>query len=150
VLAARVAGGTTSGDYLLQRELRVGGTGEGEFLGIESRHFPVRGYETSTLRGHRAALGSLEYRLPIWNIDRGPATLPIFFERIVGAAFVDAGTAWQRGGGRRTIASLGAELGADLFLLYGSPLRYRIGFAYRLSDPDRGKVQPYISFGTAF
>ena len=150
VLAARVAGGTTAGDTVLQRELRVGGTGEGEFLGLGSRHFPVRGYETSTLRGYRAALGSLEYRLPIWNIDRGPSTWPVFFNRLVGAAFVDAGTAWQRNGNRRTIASTGAEVGLDLFLSYVAPIRYRIGFAYLLTDPDRGALRPYVSFGTSF
>jgi Tol biopolymer transport system component len=150
MLAARAAGGATAGDHVLQRELRVGGTGEGEFLGIESRHFPVRGYDSSTLRGYRAALASLEYRLPIWHIDRGPSTLPIFFERIVGAAFVDSGAAWQRAGGRETITSVGAELGLDLVLSYTAPLRYRAGVAYLLSDPDRGELRPYISFGTSF
>lgn len=150
VLAARVAGGITAGDFVLQRELRVGGTGAGEFLGIESRSFPVRGYAAGTLRGDRAALGSAEYRLPIGQIDRGPSTWPVFFNRIVGAAFADAGTAWQREGGRRTIASVGAELGADLIISYVAPIRYRVGVAYLLRDPGRGTLQPYIGLQTSF
>lgn len=150
VLAARLAAGQVSGDYVLQRELRVGGTGIGGFIGLDTRTFPVRGYDGSTLRGRRAALGSLEYRLPIWNIDRGPTTWPLFFQRIVGDVFIDAGTAWQREGGRRTIASAGAELALDVFLGYFAPLRYRLGVAYRLRDPEQGKVQPYIGIETSF
>ena len=150
VVAARLAGGRTTGDFILQRELRVGGAGSGEFLGLESRNFPVRGYESSTLRGDRAALASVEYRLPIWNIDRGPSTWPLYFQRIVGDVFLDAGTAWQRTGGRETIASLGAEVAVDLFLSYFAPLRYRLGVAYRLRDPEQGKVQPFIALETSF
>ena len=149
VLAARLAGGRTSGDFVLQRELRVGGTGMGELLGIETRNFPVRGYSTGTLRGDRAALASLEYRLPLWQIDRGPATWPLFFNRIVGDVFVDWGTAW-RDGSRRSIGSIGAEAALDLFLGYAAPLRYRAGVAYLLREPGKGSLQPYVTLETSF
>ena len=150
VLAARVAGGRQTGDFIPQRDLRVGGAGSGEFLGLDVRHFPVRGYETSTLRGTRAAIGSLEYRMPIWNIDRGPAVWPLFFQRIVGDVFVDAGTAWPRTGSGRTIASAGAEVSLDLFLSYAAPLRLRAGAAYLLREPAKGTVQPYIALESSF
>ncbi len=150
VLAARLAGGQTSGAFVLQRELRVGGTGQGELLGIESRNFPVRGYDASTLRGRRAAIASLEYRLPIRELDWGPSTWPVFFHRIVGDVFVDAGKAWQRNGATRTIASTGAELSLDLVLNYFAPLRYRAGVAYLLRDPGKGEVQPYMTLETSF
>jgi len=150
VLGARVAGGKTTGDFVLQRELRVGGVGEGLFAGIDTRTFPVRGYEGSTLRGTRAAIGAVEYRLPLWNIDRGPTTWPIYFHRILGDVFADYGTAWQRDGTRRAIASVGAEAAADLFLNYYLPLRYRVGVAYRLNDPDRGKVVPFVALESSF
>lgn len=150
VLAARAAGGHQSGDFIPQRDLRVGGAGFGELLGLDLRHFPVRGYETSTLRGTRAAIGSLEYRMPIWNIDRGPTAWPIYFQRIVGDVFLDAGTAWPRTGERRTIASAGAEVSLDLFLSYLAPLRYRMGVAYLLRDPGRGTVQPYVALESSF
>ncbi|HYR27085.1 MAG TPA: BamA/TamA family outer membrane protein [Thermoanaerobaculia bacterium] len=150
VLAARVAGGKTTGHFVLQRELRVGGVGEGLFAGLDTRSFPVRGYEGSTLRGNRAAIGSVEYRLPLWNIDRGPTTWPIYFHRILGDVFADYGTAWQRDGTRRAIASVGAEAAADIFLHYFLPLRYRVGVAYRLNDPDRGKVVPFVALESSF
>lgn len=149
VLAARVAGGHQTGDFIVQRELRVGGAGFGELLGLDARNFPVRGYSTSTLRGTRAAIGSLEYRMPVWNIDRGPSVWPIYFQRLVGDVFVDVGTAW-RAGTRRTIASTGAEVSLDLFLGYAAPLRLRTGVAYLLREPAKGTVQPYIALESSF
>jgi hypothetical protein len=145
VLAARVAGGRQTGDFIAQRELRVGGAGFGELLGLDARNFPVRGYSTSTLRGRSAAIGSLEYRLPIWNIDRGPSVWPVYFQRIVGDVFADAGRA-----GGETIASTGAEVSLDLFLGYAAPLRYRMGVAYLLREPAKGTVQPYVALETSF
>ncbi len=150
VLAARVAGGRTTGDFILQRELRVGGEGSGEFLTFSTRHFPVRGYDSSTLRGTRAAIGSLEYRVPLWQINRGPATWPFFFNRLVGDVFVDAGRAWTRGTDGRTIASTGLEIALDMYLGYTTPLRFRAGAAYRLRDPDKGEVQPYLALESSF
>ena len=145
VLAARVAGGRQSGDFIPQRELRVGGAGFGELLGLDLRNFPVRGYSTSTLRGRSATIGSLEYRMPVWNIDRGPSVWPVYFQRIVGDVFVDAGRA-----GGATIASTGAEVSLDLFLGYAAPLRYRMGVAYLLREPAKGTVQPYVALETSF
>lgn len=150
VLAARVAGGETSGDFIPQRDLRVGGAGFGELLGLDLRDFPVRGYSTSTLRGTRAAIASAEYRFPIWNMDRGPSVWPLFFQRIIGDVFVDAGTASSRTGPRRTIASTGAEVSLDLFVSYAIPLRLRSGVAYLLRDPAKGTVQPYIALESSF
>jgi hypothetical protein len=150
VLAARVAGGTQSGDFIAQRDLRVGGAGAGELTALDIRNFPVRGYSTSTLRGTRAAIASLEYRMPIWNIDRGPAVWPLYFQRIFGDVFVDAGTAWPRGGERRTIASTGAEVSLDLFIGYSAPLRLRGGVAYLLREPAKGTVQPYLALESSF
>lgn len=150
VLAARVAGGRTTGDFVLQRELRVGGVSEGLFVGIDTRSFPVRGYEGSTLRGNRAAIGSLEYRMPLWNIERGPSTWPVFFHRVLADVFADYGTAWQRNGERRTIASVGAEAAADIFLGYFLPLRYRVGVAWRLKNPDEGEVVPFVALESSF
>lgn len=150
VVAARVAGGKTAGDFVLQRELRVGGISEGLFVGIDTRNFPVRGYDGSTLRGNRAAIASLEYRMPLWQIDRGPSTWPLFFNRILGDVFFDAGRAWQRGGGQQTIASVGAEAAVDIFLGYFLPLRYRAGVAYRLKDPGKGEVEPFVALESSF
>ena len=120
---------------------------------LDTTHFPVRGYDTSTLRGQSAAIASIEYRFPIYEIDRGPSTWPIFFNRIHGDVFVDAGRAWQQrtlARGTDTIVSTGAEVSADFILINALAIRYGIGVAYLLRDPGKGKTQTYASIGSSF
>jgi Tol biopolymer transport system component len=166
VLAARVAGGTTSGHFVLQRDLKVGGLAEGAFAVLDTTQFPVRGYSDATLRGDSAAVASIEYRFPIWQIDRGPGTWPVFFNRLIGDIFFDTGSAWNRRAVElpaisrprteafsdlTTISSAGAELGLDLTLGYFAPLRYRVGVAYPFDEPNGSKgTQFYVSFGSSF
>ena len=145
VLAARVAGAENRGDFVRQRELRVGGNEDFGFPDLDIRRLPVRGYASGTLRGQRAAIASLEYRFPIWEIERGPATLPVFFNRIIGDVFADAGRAADR-----TIASAGAEVGVDLYLGHILPIRYRVGVAWPLREPGKGDVSGYAAFSTSF
>src|SRR5690606_39601250 len=64
--------GTTAGDYSL-------------FL-------PVRGFPRGIRSGSRAWTATAEYRFPIALIDE--PLRPFFFDRLSGAAFVDAGHAW--------------------------------------------------------
>ncbi|HEX8154098.1 MAG TPA: hypothetical protein VF698_13275 [Thermoanaerobaculia bacterium] len=147
VLAARVAAGRNEGDFIPQRELRVGGVSEGEFIAAGSRDFPVRGYALGTLRGKQAALASLEYRLPLFDIDRGPGVWPLFFHRVFADVFADAGTAWDRNDVRRSIASAGAEASIDVVFGYFAPFRWRAGVAYRLNG---GGVEPYVALSSSF
>ena len=146
VIATRVAVANVSGDVIPQREIRVGGTGAGEFVTFSSRDLPVRGYASGTLRGRSAAIASVEYRFPVYEVNRGPATYPIFFNRIFGDIFGDAGRASHQG----TIASAGAEAAFDITLGFLAPLRYRIGVAYLLRNPGRGDVHAYATVGSAF
>jgi WD40 repeat protein len=136
VIAARVAAARTSGEVIPERALKVGGVDE---------LLPVRGYDAGVLRGRWAEIGSVEYRFPIHEIERGPSTYPIFFNRILGDVFADGGRTPDR-----SIASAGAELAIDLTLAFFAPLRYRIGVAYLLRDPGKGDVKAYASIGTAF
>ncbi|HEX6178415.1 MAG TPA: BamA/TamA family outer membrane protein, partial [Thermoanaerobaculia bacterium] len=153
VIAARVAAAENRGDYVFQRELLVGGSEDVGFPNLDIRRLPVRGYGEGTLRGDRAAIASLEYRFPIWEIERGPTTWPIFFNRVVGSVFADGGRAWGFSifdPQFDTIASVGAEAGLDLVLGFALPLRYRFGVARRLRDPGNGDVEFYAGLGTAF
>jgi Tol biopolymer transport system component len=150
VIATRVAAAQNSGDFIAQRELRVGGNEDVGFPALDTSRLPVRGYDSGTLRGQGAAIASVEYRFPIYEIERGPATLPIFFNRIVGDVFVDAGRAWRQRSSREAIASTGVELGVDFHLAHAIPLRYVIGFAWLLRDPGKGDVQPYFAVQTGF
>jgi hypothetical protein len=142
----RAAGGRNSGDFVFQRQLKVGGVGFGEFLTLDLTNFPVRGYDEATLRGDTATIGSVEYRFPIYEIERGPATWPVFFNRIHGDVFADAG----RVSGEGTIASAGLELSADFILGNVLPIRYRMGVAYLLRDPEKGELKPFAAIGSSF
>ena len=173
VAALRLVGGTVGGDFLLERELKVGGAGGESPLTVSQTHFPVRGFATGTLRGRNAALLSAEYRVPLYEIDRGPSGWPLFFHRISGNLFFDAATAWyphridlpavkrpvsEPFDEATTLASAGAELSLDLYLGFYVPLRYRVGAAYVLDAPpcpspgcDReGGLQFYAGLGRSF
>jgi Tol biopolymer transport system component len=173
VAAARVAAGWTGGDFLLERELKVGGVGSEGLLSTGSTHFPVRGFSTGTLRGRNAALVSLEYRFPLYEIDRGPSVWPIFFHRIFADVFYDTATAWYPYTIRlpqltraanspfdrdNTISSAGAEVAMDVYLGFFVPLRLRAGGAYLVSTPrcpargcgGQGDVEFYWAIGRSF
>lgn len=145
VLAVRGAGAWNSGDFIRQREVKVGGDESGNLNTFGLNDLPVRGFDLGALRGQRAVIGSIEYRFPLYEIDRGPTTYPIFFNRIHGAVFSDAGRA-----AGTTIASAGAEVAADFIVAGALPLRYRLGVAIRLTNPGKSSVQPYIGIGSSF
>jgi Tol biopolymer transport system component len=173
VAAGRLSGGWTEGDFLLGRELKIGGLGSGGFLTVNATNFPVRGFPSGTIRGQNAMLASLEYRFPLYEIERGPSIWPIFFHRLSGGVFVDAGTAWNRRGIElaalsrpegspwtrdTTIASVGTEVALDLFAGYYVPLRYRLGVALGIAAPPcpapacnrEGNLDVYLALGRSF
>jgi outer membrane protein assembly factor BamA len=136
------------------------GEGFGELASVDLTELPVRGYSTGRLRGDSALIGSLEYRFPIWQIDRGPGVYPIFFQRLVGDVFVDSGTAWNTRAvslpliTRRktdpfddTITSAGAEVSLDFVAGHLVPLRYRVGIAVPFDDDG---VKFYTAIGMSF
>ncbi|HUP45055.1 MAG TPA: LpqB family beta-propeller domain-containing protein [Thermoanaerobaculia bacterium] len=147
VLTGRLAGAHTSGAFVFQRDLRVGGVDDIGYPNLDIRELPVRGYANGTLRGDRAAIGSVEYLFPLWEIDRGPTTWPLFFNRLLGSLFMDAGRVWPGGD---TIAAAGAEAGLDFHLGHVLPLRYRIGVAYPLRDPGKGELTFYAALSSGF
>lgn len=145
VVAVRALGARNSGAFIFQRQIHVGGEGADEIITLDINNIPVRGFDSKTLVGSSAVAGSFEYRFPLYEVERGPSTIPFFFQRFHGALFADA----ARASGTR-IASAGAEIAADFIIGNVLPIRYRLGVAKRLTDPDRGKVQPYFGLGSSF
>lgn len=129
---------------------RVGGT---------SRLLPVRGFDEDARIGTRAWTGTLEYRFPLRSIGRGYRLWPVFLDRLSGAAFLDAGSAWCTTAQKETlpgcgdaedvILSAGAELGIDLTLFYNAAVRLGIGFASPLHGSPSGS-RLYIQAGPSF
>jgi outer membrane protein assembly factor BamA len=91
----------------------------------------VRGFDDDR-RGWHAAVANLDYRFPLWRLERGMGTLPAFVRTVHGALFVDAGHAWNASfRARDARTSLGVELSVDTILGYALPLTFTGGAAWR-------------------
>jgi hypothetical protein len=168
VLAARVLGAADLGTR--SPGFSAGGTVGGGLgsplstgLGIGGvLRFPVRGYPPGTQLGDRAFGGTVEARVPLALVERGYRTLPFFLDRSWGTVFVDAASAWcgegcpvgTPGRGTRPLASAGAELGADVTLLFHARTSIVAGFAVPLRDPGTAGGRPppglYLRVGQSF
>ena len=159
VLAFRATAGAARGPGSGTGYFSVGGSSievppEFSLLGIpgSSVLFPVRGYATAMRSGRRAWSTSLEYRMPIATVNRGPGAWAMHLDRILGSVFVDAGDAWGTEPvpghtAARVLLSAGVEVTGDLLLAY-SPVRLRAGVAFPLVDAAGPRY--YLRLGLPF
>ncbi|MGQ0715298.1 MAG: hypothetical protein ACT4PJ_16490 [Gemmatimonadaceae bacterium] len=151
VLAARVAGGWSEG--IAPEVFGVGGESGSsiEVLpGVRTgtrRTFGVRGWDPDSREGTRALATSVEYRFPISLANRG--TGPLFFDRLSGALFADAGAGWHPTP-VSWIASAGAEIALDIAWLYDDAYRLRLGGALPFAGSGREPGKLYVLLGTSF
>src|SRR5205807_5131835 len=86
VLAVRVAAGGSSGP--LGTLFRVGGVapqGVSVYFAPSlsaTRAYPIRGYRAGELAGERAAVGSVEYRVPLALVGRALGHLPVGVDKL--------------------------------------------------------------------
>jgi Omp85 superfamily domain/WD40-like Beta Propeller Repeat len=155
VVAARVAGGVSSGDPIVGRTFVLGGPAS-EISVIDFGSGAVsllRGFASNSFAGSHVALANLEYRVPIARPQRGPGTWPFFLHTIHAAGFFDAGHAWTRTFDASSIkTSVGAELSTNLVIGFFFPLTATVGVA-RGHDgsgtlPDGTRV--YFRVGKSF
>ncbi|MCY4120148.1 MAG: hypothetical protein OXG72_04430, partial [Acidobacteria bacterium] len=162
VLALRASGGMARGPGAQTGYFRAGGA-SGDSVSLPgaptlvggSVFFPVRGYQTSTRSGRYAWSTSVELRVPLALVNRGRGVLPLHLDRVFGSVFLDGGDAW---GGRsstgkanprlRALASSGFEVSSDLLVLYGTPVRLRVGAAFPLVERDGPRY--YVRVGLPF
>ena len=139
VLALRGAAATAWGDAAVRRVFSASGSGPlpGGFSFGSDAIGLLRGLDDDDLFGRHAVVVNADYRVPLMRIDRGAGTLPVFARVIHGAAFVDAGHAWNDRFTRSDITvSLGGELSLDTVLGYVVPLTFTAGGAW--VSHDRG------------
>ncbi len=150
VLQARVFAGTSTGEQLLQRAFSLGGDSPGDItISINDQDVFLRGYPTNEFRGRSVALASLEYRFPIVNIERGPGQTPLFFRRLHGAVFGEAGNAWDNTFHQSDVKrAVGVEARMDLELAYQLPITFRLVLAKGLDEG--GETQVYIGLWVPF
>ena len=154
VFAFRYTGGISGGDLGRRGVFSLGGFGQASVVDqlIESSALggvALRGYPAGSRSGVQLQLAQLEYRLPLWRPMRGLSTMPVYFRRLHGKVFVDAGDAFFGRIDPRTIrVGFGAELILEASLGYFLPLSFRLGFAY--GAMEGGEPQIYFHLGTPF
>jgi hypothetical protein len=154
VLALKLNGGIIRSNFPGSRGFAIGGYSPQDVLTDivlqrPSGQFVLRGYPPGFTRGDQYQVWTGEYRFPIYNFDQGFSTVPVFFRRIKGALFADAGTAYN---GYLSdidlLTAVGAEVqvGATFGYFLGGSLR--LGFAHGL---DEGGVSEwYLRYGGGF
>jgi hypothetical protein len=138
-LALHAGGGTSGGSFPGRGAFFIGGFVDLPVVDtvrnlLIQGGLTLRGYAPVAVSGRSYLLGNAEYRFPIVNIDRGDSTLPVFLNRITGAAFVDYGSAFDVFREARFKTGIGAELWFDTTLGYVAPFTFRIGYAHGLAS----------------
>ena len=171
IFVYRVAGGASYGQN--QQRFFIGGTegwinrrfdqgGGIPIVNVEDYAFltpvmPVRGYDYNALNGTRFGIANLELRFPLVRYFILGA-LPIGFQNMLGAAFIDVGSAWSDtkkwqayqstpDGIQRNDLLVGTGFGARFFF-FGFPLRVDVAWSFNGSAFS----QPawYFSLGPEF
>jgi hypothetical protein len=117
---------------------------------LNQREFALRGYTSGepSLTGHRARIGTLEWRVPIRDIDRHGMVPPLGLNRIAVNLFFEAGDAWAHGADPDWHRGFGVELMSEIRLGYLLGVDLRLGFAK--GRDEGGKSTAYLRIGRSF
>ncbi len=118
---------------------------------------PLRGYNYAEQLGTKYSLVNLELRVPLIRyLVTGP--IPLFFQNIIGTAFIDAGTAWnenkdiklfKKSTEGKTITDdllIGTGFGARLYFIF--LWKFDVAWSYDIDKFSTPKY--YISLGLDF
>lgn len=134
VFAWKASGGLSVGSTFNYGSFRLGGSfSENGITVIPQEWRSLRGFYTGTRDGETYWLTSGEYRFPIWQVDRGVGTVPLFIRNVSGAVLVDAGNAWDDPADAalsNSLVGVGAELRVSAIAFYGLNLYGRVGYAF--------------------
>ena len=118
---------------------------------LNERSLSLRGYRSGepALRGQNARVASVEWRLPLADIERHAMVPAVGINRLSAVAFMDVGGAWSTGNGPdRWRRGAGLELLGEVKLLYTLGLQLRLGLARALDAPR--DTRGYLTAGRAF
>jgi len=157
VFAWKLAGGASVGDSFAYGSFRLGGSfSENGITLVPSEWRMLRGYYPASDSGEGFWLASGEYRFPVWYIDRGVGTFPLFLKHVSGAIVADAGNAFDtvdEAGFQGALLGLGAELRLYSVWGYGNGSYLRGGYAFsplgngiRIGSPNGF----YLGVGSSF
>ena len=154
VLALRAAAAVSAGDVVAQRVFSAAGSGPAALAFDFGRDTVglLRGFDPEDVVGTRAAVVNADLRFPIRRVQRGAGTWPLLLRAIHGAAFADAGSAWDGGFRAADIrTAVGGELSLDTVLLYSLRVTFTGGAAWT-HDPvaSRDRAAIFARAGYAF
>jgi hypothetical protein len=159
VLAFRLAGGATVGPTGFFGSYQLGGNiGDAATYATPDERRMLRGYPLGADIGDMYWLSGLEYRMPVWRIERGIATLPVYARTISGTLFLDAGNAFTELESAEdaidgALVGTGAELRLSMIAGYGIGVSARLGYAIGLTEGGFALGNPeafYFVAGTSF
>jgi len=111
----------------------------------------LRGLSLFPLRGDALVTGTVEYRLPIFDIQRGYDVLPVFLGTLHGAVFLDAAAIADDPDrlheGQHY--AMGGELRLSMTLGYVLPVTIRFGWGFGLG-PDANTNNWFIALSQGF
>jgi Tol biopolymer transport system component len=139
VLSLAASGGASGGSAAGSGPFYIGGFVDTPLVSVVQNllvqgGIHLRGYPVVAEQGNYFALFNGEYRFPIVNVDHGPSTLPVFLNRISGAAFVDYGSAFNDPQTTLFKTGVGGELWFDMMLGYTLGFTFRAGYARGLAS----------------
>lgn len=135
VLALRYGGGIARGDFKRRGFFFVGGFPQQDLINAILQQTAIggvylRGYQPGAFFGDQFHLLNIEYRMPIWQIERGLSSLPIYFNYIHLATFVDVGHAFFGDFAPSNLkVGVGGEVLLEFVIGYFVPLTMRFGYA---------------------
>ena len=117
---------------------------------LNQREFALRGYTSGNpdLTGHRARIGTLEWRVPLKDVDRHAMVPPLGLNRMAMNLLFDVGDAWPRGAEPDYRRGVGIELMSEVRFGYLLGADLRLGLAKGLDE--RGKTTAYLRAGRSF
>lgn len=117
---------------------------------LNQREFALRGYTSGApgLVGNRARVGTVEWRVPLKDVDRHLMVPPVGLNRVSVNAFLDVGDAWPRGSDADYRTGIGIEVMSEIRAgyLFGADLR--LGVARGLDEEGKGTA--YLRIGRSF
>ena len=153
VLALSLGGAISAGE-LRSNSFYLGGYPEQDWLAAVMQQafmgsYHLRGYPPGVVGGAQYHMLNMEYRFPLWNVERGIYTLPVFLSHLWMSLFCDIGGAFgQNLDFDELLVGVGAEILIRVVIGYYIPMTFRIGYARGLMEG--GADQFFAVLGVPF
>jgi hypothetical protein len=117
---------------------------------LNQRDFALRGYGSGepSLTGQRARIVTLEWRVPLADVDRHGMVPPLGLNRLSANLFYDVGDAWARNAEPDYHRGYGIELMSEIRFGYLFGANFRLGLAK--GRDQGGETTGYLRVGRSF